>query len=151
MHRGRTRTLDHYWQNPGRNPGRKGRCRGSWEGDTKCINVPPQTLLRRVGEQRLQPGTWGAPAISLPDTPQERALPETARWEGPAAGRRQELRGADQQGTGEVLQLPSPVPTLAPQTEPHCKEGSWRVLPEVPGPKGCWSTLSPATGPGDHP
>lgn len=25
----------------------------SWDGDTKCINVPPQTLLRGGGGQRL--------------------------------------------------------------------------------------------------
>lgn len=32
--------------------------RGSWTGDTKCINVPPRTLLRGGGGQRLQPGAW---------------------------------------------------------------------------------------------
>lgn len=60
---------------------------GSWEGDTKCINVPPQTLLRQR-QRGTEATAWdmggeGAPAISSPGTPQERALLETARWEGP--------------------------------------------------------------------
>lgn len=70
---------------------------GSWEGDTKCINVPPQTLLRQR-QRGTEATAWdmggeGAPAISSPGTPQERALLETARWEGPAPGGKRRARG----------------------------------------------------------
>lgn len=43
--------------------------RGSREGDTKCINVPPQTLLRGGGGQRLQPGAWGGSGCLLAGDP----------------------------------------------------------------------------------
>lgn len=87
--------------NDGIQAGREG-VEGSWEGDTKCINVPPQTLLRQrqrgteatawdMGEKGLQPSPRQGPhrnghCLRLPDG-------KDLHREG-----REELMGADRGG-----------------------------------------------------
>lgn len=101
--------------------GQEGRWgQGGKGGDTKCINVPPQTLLRRGGGQRLQPGAWwGSSHLLARDPTQEWALPETARWEGPAKGRggkgREEVSREHCDGQRSRLSFLSLCPVWLPQ------------------------------------
>lgn len=80
--KGRDKT-SHRW---GRESGWGGRGTRSWDVDTKCINVPPRhsSEVEGKGGCSLSPG--GAPAVSSLGDPTGMALPETARWEGPAIG-----------------------------------------------------------------
>lgn len=76
---------------------RGGAVQGSWDADTKCISGPPPTPQRRTGRGCGRGGS----AVSPPGTPQGRALPETARWEGPATEGREEV-GWGQGGRGDI-------------------------------------------------
>lgn len=55
----------------------------SWDGDTKCINVPPRRSSEVEGKGGCRLSPAGAPAVSSLGDPTGMALPETARWEGP--------------------------------------------------------------------
>lgn len=104
----------------------------SWNGDTKCINVPPQTLLR---------GGWGTEAAAWGMV----GLQPSPRWGPHRKGHclrlpdgkylqregREWVRGGER-GREETLRLPLPVPILHPQAEPsagdlepaECPQGS---------------------------
>lgn len=71
----------HHW---GQESGWGGRGARSWDGDTKCINVPPRHSSE-VGGRRLQSVPWWGSSCLLTWEPHRNgtALPETARWEGP--------------------------------------------------------------------
>lgn len=84
----------------------------SWEGDTKCINVPPPRSSEVEGGRGCSLRHGGAPAVSSLGTPEDWALPEAARWG--------DLQHRGQRGqAGELgslalcpAQLPQPSPAV---------------------------------------
>ena len=81
---------------------------GSWDADTKCISGPPPTPQRRTGRGCGRGGS----AVSPPGTPQGRALPETARWEGPATEGREEVGWGQRGHFTSLPRRPSARPSM---------------------------------------
>lgn len=106
----------------------------------------PRRSSEVEGDRGCSLGHGEAPAVSSPGTPREWALPETAGWEGPAPGGREEVRGADCGGHRSCFGFP-PRTILAPRLSSVVRPapaGDLCVSPGVPGqPQGTGTVLEP--------
>lgn len=89
----------------------------------------PRRSSKVEGDRGCSLGHGEAPAVSSLGTPRERALPETAGWEGPAPGGREDF---EKTAVGAGAACPPPPHHPGPQTELSCEAGP------------CW-------GPGEYP